>query len=60
MSETREVDLFSPRQAGKLPDYQAAYNACYIYDGKRNTIGSRLLFFAVQIMFNDWLSYRID
>lgn len=43
-----------------LPDYQKAYNACYAYYKQRKSTGSLVLFWSVEIMYHDWLNYRID
>lgn len=43
-----------------MPDYQKALDACLEYDKRRQTVGSRILYLWVEIMFHDWLNYRID
>lgn len=41
-------------------NYQAAYDACIAYDNSRKTVGSLILFYAVDAMFRAYLNYQID
>ena len=36
-----------------------AQTACYTYDCNRKTIGSRILFFTVQILYHDYVMGKI-
>jgi hypothetical protein len=51
------------RKDGTMPNAErgnhnlhVALQACYDYDGQRKTVGSRLLFWAVQIAWHDYIA----